>query len=71
MSPFVGRELREKLEKPPIFQWGTGGREQPPRVVHGYDVTLLVDFCKAVLERLGMADSGTKPNAPRSQRFSN
>ena len=50
MARFVGRELREKLEKPLVFQWGTGGREQPPSVVHGYDVTLLVDFCKAVLE---------------------
>jgi hypothetical protein len=50
MTPFVGSELRAKLEKPLIFQWGTGGREQPPSVVHGYDVTLLVDFCKAVLE---------------------
>jgi hypothetical protein len=49
MAPFVGSELREKLEKPLIFQGGTGGRDQPPSVVHGYDVTLLVDFCKAVL----------------------
>jgi hypothetical protein len=50
MSDFVGRELREKLENPLVFQWGTGGREEPPSTVHGYDVTLLVDFCKAVLE---------------------
>jgi hypothetical protein len=50
MSQFVGRELREKLEKPLIFQWGTGGREGPPSTVHGYDVTLLVDFCKAILD---------------------
>lgn len=50
MSPFVGRELRDKLENPLVFQWGTGGREEPPSTVHGYDVTLLVDFCKAILE---------------------
>lgn len=49
MAPFVGRELRDKLQKPLVFQWGTGGREAPPSIVHGYDVTLLVDFCKAVL----------------------
>jgi len=50
MAPFVGRELREKLENPLVFQWGTGGREEPPSTVHGYDVTLLFDFCKAILE---------------------
>lgn len=50
MAEFVGPELRAKLEDPLVFQWGTGGTEQPPSTVHGYDVTLLVDFCKAILD---------------------
>ncbi len=28
--PFVGAELREKIENPIKFQWGSGGAEQPP-----------------------------------------
>lgn len=48
MAGSVGNELREKLENPLIFQWG-GGNEQPPSTVHGYDVTMLVDLCKAIL----------------------
>lgn len=50
MTRYVGSELRAKIENPLIFQWGTGGSEQPPSTVHGYDVTLLVDICKAILE---------------------
>jgi hypothetical protein len=50
MTDFVGVELRGKLENPLVFSWGTGGSEQPPSTVHGYDVTLLVDFCKAILQ---------------------
>lgn len=50
MSRYVGSELRAKIENPLVFQWGTGGSEQPPSTVHGYDVTLLVDVCKAILE---------------------
>lgn len=50
MSRFVGSELRAKIDNPLIFLGGTGGIEQPPATVHGYDVTLLVDFCKAILE---------------------
>lgn len=50
MSRFVGSELRAKIDNPLIFQAGSGGIEQPPQTAHGYDVTLLVDFCKAILE---------------------
>lgn len=50
VAPYVGAELSTKIENPLVFQWVTGGAEQPPVHVHGYDVTLLVDFCKAILE---------------------
>ena len=45
ISSFVGPELREKLEKPVIFQAQVGGPETLTQV-HGYDVTILIDLCK-------------------------
>lgn len=48
MAPFVGAELREKIENPLKFLGGTGGAEQPPKPVYGFDVTLLIDVCNAV-----------------------
>lgn len=50
MSDTVGSELREKLANPLKFQWGTGGSEQPPATIHGFDVTLLIDVCNAVVK---------------------
>lgn len=47
ISNFVGPELREKLEKPVIFQAQVGGPEALTQV-HGYDVTDLIDLCKAI-----------------------
>jgi hypothetical protein len=50
MVPYVGRELREKLQNPLIFQSpSAGGNSAPPSKANGYDVTILVDICKAVL----------------------
>jgi hypothetical protein len=49
VSEYVGRELAEKLEKPLIFQSpSAGGNSPPPSKVHGYDVTILIDVCKAI-----------------------
>lgn len=45
----AGAELRAKLENPLKFQWGTGGAEHPPTTVHGFDVTLLIDLCNAII----------------------
>lgn len=53
MSPYVGAHLREKIANPLVFQWGTGGAQQPPNAIHGYDVTLLIDLCKAILDAEG------------------
>lgn len=47
ISSFVGPELREKLQKPVIFQAQVGGPETLTQV-HGYDVTILIDICKVV-----------------------
>jgi hypothetical protein len=50
MASFVGQELREKIENPLIFQApSAGGNSPPPSKVNGYDVTILIDLCKAVV----------------------
>lgn len=48
ISKFISAQLREKIEKPIKFQWGSGGAGMPHATVHGFDVTLLVDVCKAI-----------------------
>jgi len=50
MEPYVGRDLREKLENPLIFQSpSAGGNSPPPTRVNGYDVSILIDICRAVV----------------------
>lgn len=48
MTEFVGAELVAKLENPLSFQWGSGGAEQPPSMVKGFDAALLIDLCNAI-----------------------
>ena len=50
MSKVAGAEFREKLENPLKFQWGTGGAEQPPSIIHGFDATLLIDLCHTIIK---------------------
>ena len=49
ISPFVGAQLREKLEKPLIFHSPTMVPNLPPAIVYGHDVTILIDLCKAII----------------------
>lgn len=49
IAPHVGDELSEKLDKPLVFQWSQPGTNIPPALAYGYDVTMLIDICKAVL----------------------
>ncbi len=49
IAPYVGTELSEKIANPLIFQWSPAAANVPPMKVHGYDVTLLIDICKAVI----------------------
>lgn len=50
LAPFLGAEVRAKVEKPLKYQWAPGGAEkQPPGEMNGYDVTLLIDVCKAII----------------------
>jgi P63C domain len=50
MSKHLGVELREKLEKPLIFQAGSAVVNSTPTRVYGYDVTMLIDICKGIIE---------------------
>ena len=50
MAETVRAEIREKLENPIKFQWGTGGADSPPpSVIYGFDATLIIDICNAVI----------------------
>ena len=49
VAPYVGPELSEKLTNPLVFQWSAVGQNVPPTMVNGYDVTILIDICKAVV----------------------
>lgn len=49
MANFVGADLREKLENPFRFQWGTGGAGMPPAIIHGFQAVLLIDICQAII----------------------
>lgn len=48
MSRYVGAQLLEKIKNPLKFQWSSGGAH-PPVEVNGYDVTLLIDLCHAII----------------------
>ncbi len=51
IAPYIGDELRRKLDTPLIFEAsGADGASMPPSLAHGYDVTVLIDVCKAVLD---------------------
>lgn len=49
MASFIGSEVLEKLEKPLKFQWRPVGTENLVVEANGYDVTLLIDICKAII----------------------
>ena len=50
MENYVGREIRDKIENPIIFQrTGSAARNPISDQTHGYDATILIDICKAVL----------------------
>ena len=49
VSPFIGAQLKARIANPLVFQWvSAGAHTQPPTTIHGYDVTMLADICKAI-----------------------
>ena len=49
IAPYVGAELAEKMANPLKFQWEPRGREQPPGIIYGFDVSLLIDICRIII----------------------
>lgn len=49
MRETVSAELREKIENPLKFQWVTVGAGAPPASIHGFDSSLLIDVCNAII----------------------
>lgn len=49
IAPYLGLELRQKLENPLVFQ-GPGAVSGSPIIdrINGFNVTLLIDVCKAI-----------------------
>jgi hypothetical protein len=50
IRPLVGAELAEKLANPLKFQWEARGHEQPPGIINGFDVSLLIDVCRIIIQ---------------------
>jgi P63C domain len=51
MEGYIGRELKEKLENPIVFQRVASAAENEISArAYGYDATILIDICKAILE---------------------
>jgi hypothetical protein len=50
MEDYIGRELKEKIENPLIFQPKSSAGENPiNEQAHGYDATILIDICTSIL----------------------
>jgi len=60
MAETVSAELRKKLAQPLKFQWQSGSAEVPPVLVHGFDVTLLADVCKAIVDAEARGKLGSR-----------
>ena len=62
MDGYIGRELREKIENPLIFQTSRAAAESSVSSrAHGYDATMLIDLCNAILA----ASADGKLSGPR------
>ncbi len=61
MYDAVGAEIRQKIENPLRFQWGTGGAGMPPVTINGFQADLLIDLCQAIVA----AAADKKLNASR------
>lgn len=49
MEQYIGPELREKIERPMVFQLVSVGQSGASRA-HGYDATILIEICQAILK---------------------
>jgi hypothetical protein len=50
IAPYLSLEVKQKLENPIVFQGlDTLSGEPSSKILHGFDVTLLIDVCKAIV----------------------
>ncbi len=50
ISKYIGHELRKKLENPIVFQsFSVGTKNAVGTKIYGYDVTVLIDICKSIM----------------------
>ncbi|MDU4288315.1 P63C domain-containing protein [Mixta calida] len=61
MTKYVGAVLHEKMEKPYIFQWENDGAVLGSFTgAHGYDISVVIDICKALT---AAKDNGDLPES--------
>jgi P63C domain len=65
MDGYIGRELREKIENPLVFQHKGAAAGTPLATAHGYDATILIDLCNSILA----ARAEGKLKGPRYDRM--
>ncbi|WP_302553822.1 P63C domain-containing protein [Comamonas kerstersii] len=54
MSEYIGQDLAEKIKNPLVFQMlSTGKTGASATKAHGYDATILIDVCRAILRAKG------------------
>lgn len=50
MDGYIGRDLREKIENPVVFQRiGAAAGSPAAGLAHGYDATILIDICRSIV----------------------
>ncbi|NJO36474.1 MAG: hypothetical protein HC871_01250 [Rhizobiales bacterium] len=66
IAPYIGLELRQKLENPIVFQSSLVG---PKVTIHGYRSDELIDICKAIVRAgsEGALQASQKPMAKQAQ----
>lgn len=62
---YIGRDLREKIENPIVFQQRTAAAGSPLATAHGYDATILIDLCNSIIA----ARNDGKLRGPRYDRM--
>lgn len=66
MAPYIGRDLREKIENPLIFQLpGAAAASPVSSQANGYDAAILIDICNAILA----AKADGKLSGPRYDKM--
>ena len=66
MADYIGRELRQKLDNPIIFQWNKAAAVNAISAkANGYEASVLIDLCNAIME----ASNDGKLKEPRYKKM--